>query len=223
VGDLIAFPDSFREAPEEGPPEIDATYVRRMRMRSAGVPARMIDSAWHQYQLDEIAMRAAHGDQKTDAFLRQLSGFRMWGGDPWLAFLFGPPGRGKTLLATMTVGRWVDTGRRDARFSPVCQILADMRAAISNGGTEHLIRNLEHAPLLVLDDLGAEMATEWARDILYTIVNHRYNQMLPTIVTSNMSAAEIASKHHDRMGSRLASGIVVNLSLLPDFRLGGAR
>jgi DNA replication protein DnaC len=39
------------------------------------------------------------------------------------------------------------------------------------------------APLLVLDDLGTESATQWAMEKLYQLFNYRYNACLPTVIT----------------------------------------
>ncbi len=42
------------------------------------------------------------------------------------------------------------------------------------------------APLLILDDLGTESATAWAREKLYQLFNYRYNARLATVITSAM-------------------------------------
>ncbi|MDQ3413052.1 MAG: ATP-binding protein, partial [Chloroflexota bacterium] len=44
---------------------------------------------------------------------------------------------------------------------------------------------IRSAFLLILDDLGTENTTPWAREKLYQLINHRYNERLPTIITSN--------------------------------------
>jgi DNA replication protein DnaC len=53
--------------------------------------------------------------------------------------------------------------------------------------------------LLVLDDLGTENTTPWAREKLYQIFNHRYVERLPTIVTSNQDHRHV----DERILSRL--------------------
>ncbi|GCE50504.1 DNA replication protein DnaC [Thermosporothrix hazakensis] len=54
----------------------------------------------------------------------------------------------------------------------------------------------------MLDDLGAEHRTPWANKKLFQLLNHRYNAMLPTVITSNRMALEgrdhrIVSRLHD--------------------------
>ena len=47
------------------------------------------------------------------------------------------------------------------------------------------------APLLVLDDLGTESATPWAKEKLYQIFNYRYVARLPTVITLSKDEDEI--------------------------------
>ena len=54
-------------------------------------------------------------------------------------------------------------------------------------------------PLLIVDDLGTENTTPWAREKLYQIFNHRYNYRLPTVVTTNVDL--------DSLDPRIASRI----------------
>ena len=49
-----------------------------------------------------------------------------------------------------------------------------------------------NSPLLLLDDIGAEKLTDWARDeVLGVILQHRMEENLPTFLTSNLSLKEL--------------------------------
>ena len=62
------------------------------------------------------------------------------------------------------------------------------------------------AQILVLDDLGTQSATPWAREKLYQILNHRYNANLPTVITTANSIDEVDPRVRSRMlDSRLCS------------------
>ena len=50
---------------------------------------------------------------------------------------------------------------------------------------------LKTVPLLVLDDLGAQKTTEWVTERLFVIINARYDDLLPTIITSNIYLEEL--------------------------------
>jgi DNA replication protein DnaC len=60
-------------------------------------------------------------------------------------------------------------------------------------------------PLLVLDDLGAEKTTEWVQSVIYEIIDHRYNEYLPLIITTNLKAGELAEKLGSRTADRIRS------------------
>jgi DNA replication protein DnaC len=57
--------------------------------------------------------------------------------------------------------------------------------------------------VLILDDLGAEKATEFVAETLYRIINFRYVNILPTIITSNCTVQELADKIGERSASRI--------------------
>lgn len=76
-----------------------------------------------------------------------------------------------------------------------------------------------HCGVVVLDDLGREKVSDWTGETVYGIVNHRYEAMLPTIVTSNLSGAELAASPYWPAISRLAEdGALVRIDA-PDHRL----
>jgi DNA replication protein DnaC len=62
------------------------------------------------------------------------------------------------------------------------------------------------ARLLILDDLGTQSATPWAREKLYQIFNHRYTADLPTVITTASRLDEIDPRIRSRMlDSRLCT------------------
>ncbi len=135
-------------------------------------------------------------------------------GDAWSAFLLGSPGNGKTHLAIAAVFE------HGGIFWKVPDFLAWLRNKLATSirdygsgmGAEEIIQTYSHvdrslgAPaLVVFDDLGAENQTEWASEQLYRILDSRYEEELPTIITSNMPFESI----DPRIRSRYRSGLVV--------------
>ena len=57
--------------------------------------------------------------------------------------------------------------------------------------------------ILVIDDIGAEKKSEWVEETLYTIINKRYEDVLPTIFTSNYSPEQLIERLGDRIVSRI--------------------
>lgn len=73
--------------------------------------------------------------------------------------------------------------------------------------------------IVVLDDLGREKVSDWTGEVVYTLVNARYEAMLRTVVTSNLTLAELAETSYWPVVSRLAEdGFLVELKA-PDERL----
>ena len=105
-------------------------------------------------------------------------------------FLHGEKGTGKTKLAAIIANERAGAGK-PVLFASVPDLMADIRASFSSGGTSERVQAVKETPFLVLDDLGAEKMTEWVGEQLFCIVNHRYNEQLPTVVTSNYSPTQI--------------------------------
>jgi DNA replication protein DnaC len=134
----------------------------------------------------------------------------------WL-FLQGGYGCGKTHLAAAianaAVGRGVPT-----LFLTVPDLLDQLRYAYGAEDVtfEERFDQVRNAPLLILDDFGTQSATPWAREKLFQILNFRYINQLPTVVTTNLLLEEIEG----RMRSRLSDPELVAFVqiLAPDYR-----
>jgi DNA replication protein DnaC len=62
---------------------------------------------------------------------------------------------------------------------------------------------LDFRGLLMIDDIGSEKVSDWVLETFYTIVNKRYEAMLPTVFTSNLEIHELAERIGDRTVSRI--------------------
>ena len=77
-------------------------------------------------------------------------------------------------------------------------------------GYDELFEQLKTAPLLVLDDLGAESSTAWAEEKLYQIIVHRHEARLPTVITTVSTIDELDDSSKSRIASRLVDSMVVD-------------
>ena len=104
----------------------------------------------------------------------------------WL-YLHGGCGVGKTHLAVAAALHLRKTNP-NVLFAVVPDLLDHLRATFDPGrgvAYDDRFNAIRGAFLLILDDLGTENTTPWAREKLYQLINHRYNERLPTIITSN--------------------------------------
>ncbi|MFF7393233.1 ATP-binding protein [Streptomyces scabiei] len=118
--------------------------------------------------------------------------------------LVGTTGTGKTHLAYGAIRSLVGA-EIGVRWHATTA--ADMYASLrprAGVDTERELLALFRCPLLLLDDLGASKTSEWTEEITYRLVNHRYNQMLPTLITTNMAIRDLRQAVGDRVASRLA-------------------
>jgi DNA replication protein DnaC len=127
---------------------------------------------------------------------------RAFAGDPrdWLLFT-GTYGCGKTHLAAAIANYRAARGH-PALFVVVPDLLDHLRATFnptSSISFDKRFEEVRRAPLLVLDDLGTESATPWAREKLYQIFDYRYNARLPTVVTTASKVDEIDPRLATRM------------------------
>ncbi|HEY0072024.1 MAG TPA: ATP-binding protein [Chloroflexia bacterium] len=137
----------------------------------------------------------------------------------WLV-LMGGYGSGKTHLAAAIANHVVQDHRMQVYFAVAPDLLHHLRAAFApNSATTYDDRfeQIRSVYLLVVDDLGAEQSTPWAVEKLYQIFNHRYNNRLPTVVTSNSDLDTL----DPRIRSRLCDPDLCRHVFLPssDYRM----
>jgi DNA replication protein DnaC len=131
------------------------------------------------------------------------------GGIPGIAtgpslLIAGPTGTGKTHQAYGAIRTLLRAGvRLRWEGTTVADLYAAQRPQHGSDPEQQLWR-LARSPLLLLDDLGAAKQSPWTEELTYRLVNHRYNQLLPTLITTNLPVAELRDAVGDRVASRLA-------------------
>ena len=130
-------------------------------------------------------------------------------------YIYGKmPGTGKTTWACKIMAYYFrkivfNTGiEYEGIFINVPEFLNEIKDSFNDPTPEfkRLYDKVENSKLAIFDDIGAEKPTEWVAEKLYTIINHRVNEGLTTIYTSNIDLDTLA----DRLGSRTVSRIIGN-------------
>lgn len=129
----------------------------------------------------------------------------------------GSAGLGKTHLTLAIVSGVIEKGYMPF-YSSAENLFSRIEAEKFSGegrGTYEAILNCD---LLVIDDLGAEMATKFSVSALYNLVNTRILTRKPTIINTNLSLKEIENKYTARISSRFIGEYECNKFLGVDIR-----
>ncbi|MGB9692654.1 MAG: ATP-binding protein [Candidatus Sumerlaeaceae bacterium] len=120
--------------------------------------------------------------------------------------LYGKEGTGKTHIAIAILKQVIAKGHRGLYWN-VPELFLELRRTM-NAPTEldeaAIIDEAVETELLVLDDLGAEKVSDYVMDRLYVLINGRYENDLPTIITTNRSLEELRAQIGPRIVSRLS-------------------
>lgn len=119
--------------------------------------------------------------------------------------LAGGTGLGKTHLSTSVAKTLIDNGY-DVVYELAQNIFSDFdtdRFRDRFGDSELISEKYFDCDLLIIDDLGTEIITNYTVSYLYNIINTRINKKLPIIISTNLNAKEIKAMYHERITSRL--------------------
>lgn len=106
-------------------------------------------------------------------------------------YFFGYNGTGKTHLAAAICLDLMPKGV-GVIFRTFAGLLGDIKATFDSDRTEtEVLKAYTEADLLIIDDLGKEQCTDWAVSQLFNIVNNRYEDCKPIVITANYSIEEL--------------------------------
>ncbi len=158
-------------------------------------PDRLVDGQSYR-KLAELALRSAksfvaaymHNDIKQGLFFE------------------GHLGSGKTFLAAAIANELIEH-KKPVLFIVVPEFLEQLRFSYREQNDDYdeaqIMLNAMQAPVLFLDDLGAHNSSAWTISKLYTLLNHRLNLNLPTIITSNLQPKALGLELGQRTASRI--------------------
>lgn len=129
-------------------------------------------------------------------------------------FFCGIPGSGKTSKSLYFAKKWLEKNKIDKseetqnvkfiRFNDLIELSKETFADGQRGSNaREEIREIKNCRFLILDDLGTEKNTEYVDKIIYDFINHRFEEELQTIFTSNYTLEKISKNYHDRIASRI--------------------
>ena len=131
----------------------------------------------------------------------------------WLV-LGGPSGSGKTHLAAAIVNERIRRGY-PAFYITVPDLLDRIRASFKTDSEmlyDEFFDRVRNAPLLVLDDLGVQSATSWAKEKLDQLLTSRFNAELPTVIVTTTPVEQM----DDRLRTRLTDPRLCQVFILEE-------
>ena len=107
-------------------------------------------------------------------------------------YIEGTNGTGKTHLAVAIALELLEKGT-PVIFKTASDLLADIKKTYDDGGEEEskVMSLFKTVDLLIIDDLGKERCTDWSISLLFSLINDRYEEMRPTIITTNYNADQL--------------------------------
>lgn len=135
-----------------------------------------------------------------------------WPPEPYMLLLTGPPGRGKSHIAAGIQRRVFERHGKSSRFWVVPELLDRIKATFNEERRHETVDEIHNEmgriPLLILDDLGTEKSTEWAEEELFKIVDRRYREGLPLVVTTNLETVHLDARLESRLTDRTHGRVV---------------
>ena len=196
--------------------------IARARLEAAGIPQRYRDCTLENFSDNTVSLTSgrARAREFVDAYPAVEAGL----------LLVGPSGRGKTHLACAILSELVTTKGVTGLYVDFSDLLMKIQTSFrpdADFSKESVLTPYAEAEVLVLDELGASKPHPWVLDVLYSLLNSRYNRKKVTVATSNFedeidSSAGEREKLEDRIGYRLRSRLYEMCLMVPlrggDFR-----
>src|SRR5436190_7204711 len=189
---------------------------RRQRIGAANIPRRYLTCRIRNFNDREAVLKTAR--TRVEQFVNEwMPQFGLKG-----LLLMGGCGTGKTHLAVAALQEIIQADKPGKLlFSNFQDLIQEIQASFdadSPVDKAEILRPLLETDLLVLDELGSQKPSNFVHDILYYVINSRYNQVRTTIFTTN-NIDDLADRIGDRLRSRLYEmASVVQLTGIDDYR-----
>ncbi len=197
-------------------PDCRASRATSRRLESAGIPPRYLDRGFDLYSIH-------HPSQET-ALKRSIDYVEAWPEADRGLLWSGPCGVGKTHLAVAVLKALVEEKGVTGRFVDESELLRRLQFSYGPDSPDterEVLLPLMNVELLVWDDLGTGRPTDWVRETVGMVLNHRYTNKRPTLMTTNWPLQRgprdpgSVQTLEERIGTRLYSRILEMCEIVP--------
>lgn len=119
--------------------------------------------------------------------------------------IYGKPGNGKTYAVNCIANNLL---KREypvicVSINSLLERIKDTYKRFGDEGEATILKSLGQADLLIIDDLGTEQASNWSISKIYNIIDSRYRNGLPLIITTNCNLEALKEKYTERTADRI--------------------
>ncbi|XUX01030.1 MAG: ATP-binding protein [Dehalogenimonas sp.] len=152
---------------------------------------------------DNLLPEGRHGSpQHRVAFKQAYEAALGFSEDPrGFLVLTGPSGSGKTHLAAAITNRRIELGHT-VLYRSAPDLLDDLKAGFAASAENpfpEVFEQVKNVPLLVLDDLGIQSETPWAREKLDQLITYRFNHEMPTVLATSLPIEALDERLRTRL------------------------
>lgn len=120
--------------------------------------------------------------------------------------LSGNVGTGKTHLA-ISVGKELAKQGVHTYYKTLSDLVREVRSTWNGEGHEEFVyKKYRTCGLLIIDEVGVQVGSDNERNIIFEIIDGRYQDILPTIISSNLEREKIAEMISERSLDRITQG-----------------
>ncbi len=179
---------------DDGQASINSAYKENQQKPKTAAEAIGIDQRYRDATLSKTRLSQFQQQQVFDWLKGDMKNN--------LVFL-GSPGIGKTYLCAAIANYLSDKGRC-ARYTNPRRFYEVLHTAIQKNQNQYEeIRKFSKEDILIFDDLGASSCSDWQVEVTFDLLDQRYSDNLPTIITSNLNFDEIHNVFGERLLRRL--------------------
>lgn len=127
-----------------------------------------------------------------------------------ILYFAGSVGAGKTYFSAAFYNYLIEKHPQEDNFFLNIRVFAErqlfshLREYISNGWEwENEVQKICQTHFLILDDIGSNRLSDWQKDVLNSLIDIRWSNLKPTLITSNIFTHELQDVFSPRIKSRL--------------------
>ena len=170
-------------------------------LREATIPHRFSGATFESYQCKSESQRKIFSGIQDYA-----NGFEKNRANGTSVIMTGGVGTGKTHLAIATAYSVIYDHKMTAKYTSIDRVLIAIKSSFNKGSgisQQGIYDALRKPDLLILDEIGAQHASEFEKLVMFDLINSRYEDMKPTLLISNLGIKEVIECVGDRVIDRL--------------------